>query len=189
MVNDFQSRLVRPLVGKLRKRYWELPHVAGKPLVLAVQDFSSEGSLMLLNGPFSSFLYSDFFHREDTEQVSAVMFVNTGTSSKFTRMRYQLSPASYPAIHSVQRGGFYIPRGDAKPPLDVFHYWVGDPQWTETWSQGICIFHNPEPLIALSHEVFPGTKQLLWSEGMCRSEGPAFHPEASLTVTSTIRPS
>ena len=37
--NDLPIRLGSPLFSKLSQRYWEHPHVAGKPLVIAMQDF------------------------------------------------------------------------------------------------------------------------------------------------------
>jgi hypothetical protein len=40
------------LTSKLAKRYWERPHVAGKPLILAVQDFSSLLSLTRTRSAF-----------------------------------------------------------------------------------------------------------------------------------------
>lgn len=35
-----------PLTAKLSKRYWTLPHVAGKPLVFAIQDFHAPQSMI-----------------------------------------------------------------------------------------------------------------------------------------------
>jgi hypothetical protein len=35
-----------PLFSKLKKKYWEKPHVASKPLVLAVHDYHMPGSMM-----------------------------------------------------------------------------------------------------------------------------------------------
>jgi hypothetical protein len=54
--DEFRTRLARLLTKKLDKRYWELPKVSGKPLILAVQDFHAEGSLLLMSEPFASFV-------------------------------------------------------------------------------------------------------------------------------------
>ena len=45
------------LCSKLRMRYWELPHVAGKPLVLAVQDFHFPQSMAFSSGTLLPYLY------------------------------------------------------------------------------------------------------------------------------------
>lgn len=176
--DEFKTRLARPLSRKLEKRYWELPQVSGKPLVLAVQDFHAEGSLLLMSEPFASFLYGDFFRRNNVEHISAVMFVNTAAASKFNRMRYQMSPTAYPRIAGMMRAGWHM--NDDK--LDWFFYKVGDVAWLETWGQGITVFHNPEPAVALPPLVFQKTmRQCLWPDGVCKYERPAFHPEASIT--------
>jgi hypothetical protein len=45
MHNLYPIRLGSALYSKLQKRYWDLPHVAGKPLVFAIQDFPEPESL------------------------------------------------------------------------------------------------------------------------------------------------
>jgi hypothetical protein len=50
-------RLGSALFSKLNKRYWKLPHVAGKPLVLAVQSFASEDAQQLADTALMDYLY------------------------------------------------------------------------------------------------------------------------------------
>ncbi|QOT76329.1 hypothetical protein [Cupriavidus basilensis] len=55
--NTVPIRLGSPLFSKLKKQYWLLPHVAGRPLVLAIQDFHTAGSLMSSSAPLMRYLY------------------------------------------------------------------------------------------------------------------------------------
>ena len=62
------STRLSPLFTKLNKKYWELPHVAGKPLILAIQDFHTAGALMTSDVPLVRYLYGlgqTWWHDED----------------------------------------------------------------------------------------------------------------------------
>ena len=55
------------LYTKLKKEYWKLPHVAGRPLVFAIEDFHEGGSLMTSSTPLANYLYglrSHWYHDE-----------------------------------------------------------------------------------------------------------------------------
>ena len=45
------------LYSKLKKRYWELPHVEGNSLVLAIQDFHAPASMMWSSNALVEYLY------------------------------------------------------------------------------------------------------------------------------------
>jgi hypothetical protein len=51
-----------PLFTKLNRRYWELPHVVGRPLVFAIQDFHRAGALMTSSTPLAQYLYGLAHH-------------------------------------------------------------------------------------------------------------------------------
>ena len=55
--NEVPIRLGSPLYSKLKKRYWELSHVGGKPLVIALQDFHAPGSLTNSSAALAFYLY------------------------------------------------------------------------------------------------------------------------------------
>jgi hypothetical protein len=179
---ELRNRLSRPLRAKLSKAYWKLPHVQGRPLILAAQDFHAEGSLLLLTQPFAEFLYGDFFHEPDADHVSAVLVANTAASSKFGRMRLQRDPAVYPRIVMV-RVGWHYQSQQPGTPLSVFNYTVGDSAWAETWAQGVTVFHNPAASQPADPSLFPGAKQYTWPQGVLEVLSPSFHPEASTTAT------
>jgi hypothetical protein len=50
-----------PLTAKLQKRYWNLPHVAGKPVVLAVQDFHLPRAMTFTSSTLLPYLYGRSF--------------------------------------------------------------------------------------------------------------------------------
>jgi hypothetical protein len=54
---ELAVRLGSALFSKLSRRYWELPHVAGKPFVLAIQNFASEQSLHFADTALAHYLY------------------------------------------------------------------------------------------------------------------------------------
>ena len=45
------------LKSKLDKKYWEKPHVAGKPFLFAIQDFSAPGSMVYTRSALPTYLY------------------------------------------------------------------------------------------------------------------------------------
>lgn len=60
--HEIPIRLGSPLYSKLKKKYWELPQVQGKPLVIAIQDFSRPGSLSSSSSGLMQYLYGAEFH-------------------------------------------------------------------------------------------------------------------------------
>jgi hypothetical protein len=54
---ELAIRLGGALFSKLSRRSWELPHVAGKPLVLAIQNFAREQSLHFADTALAHYLY------------------------------------------------------------------------------------------------------------------------------------
>lgn len=168
-------KLGSPLFSKLRKKYWELPHVSGKPLILAIEDFHGPGSLMQTSTPLIQYLYgteerwyhdaqgelvisehpieshlkknltpipSGFFSQPDGEMVSAVLFSNSGTISKFNRMGQQaLGPSR--KLKMLRMGMAQNMDPNSATP-DPFIYEVGEAGApVETWRQASTLILNP----------------------------------------------
>jgi hypothetical protein len=57
LANTVPIRLGSPLYSKLKKKYWELPHVGDMPIVLAIQDHHADDSLMLSSAALVRYLY------------------------------------------------------------------------------------------------------------------------------------
>lgn len=57
-MNDYLPiRLGNALTGKLDKKYWNLPHVAGRPLVIALEDFSENDPFRVDPGSIFRYLF------------------------------------------------------------------------------------------------------------------------------------
>ena len=172
-------RLGSPLYTKLKARYWEEPHVAGRPFVIAIEDFHEAGSLATSSTPLSQYLFghehewyhdadgklvitqhalnvhrqgakqipSGFFNQPDAENVSAVLFSNTGTIPKFLRMGHQ-GPYRDAKLNVLRIGTCYRHDPNASRPAP-FLYEVGEPDFMESWRQGTVLIKNPNALYPL----------------------------------------
>ena len=161
-----------PLYSKLQKKYWNLPHVAGKPLVIAIETFHG-GGLHLSANSISQYLFgvdhqhsfdsrgnlvvkgsavlrhegskvipSNFFGLPDAERVSGILFSNAGTIPKFGRIGQQGAHSS-DAVRMVRIGNCWDPDPNAISP-QPFAYEVGDPGLpAEPWRDGSVFIHNP----------------------------------------------
>jgi hypothetical protein len=68
-----------PLFSKLNKRYWELSHVAGKPLVLALECFHEDGALGHSSAPIQEYLFGTrqtWYHDENGQLVIVPLTVD-----------------------------------------------------------------------------------------------------------------
>jgi hypothetical protein len=202
-----------PLTGKLKKKYWEKEHVADRPLLFAIQDFSSPGSMVRTSSALQRYLFgydysgskdanrklamppakvekhcwegkeieSGFFELPDSEQVSAVLFSNSGTVSKFARMG-QLAGLGSPRLEILRFGSWMNPDPDATEPLRRKER-VRDSGYSESWSEGISIFHNPNALKPLDPALVPGAAHhWLAKDGTIHSVMPAGFPLSSQTI-------
>ena len=58
---------------------------------------------------------------------------------------------------------------------------LDEPAFKESWGQGLVILHNPNALIPLQKDYFPGAAQIYFQEGSIFSDVPNFHPFSSIT--------
>ncbi|MDB5038094.1 MAG: hypothetical protein JWQ35_1622 [Bacteriovoracaceae bacterium] len=209
----YPIRFGSALFSKLKRKYWELPQMSGKPLIFGVEPFHAEDALGFADAILSKFLYgkdqvfefdkngqlqietkhlefhvdgekkihSNFFEYQDAQNISAVIFSNSGTIAKFNRMGY-LAKQGIKDIIMIRFGTCYRPNPNASEPLG-FLYQVGDPNFQEDWSQGLSLFHNPNCKLPISNEVFSGILQDRWNGKEFIAEIPGFHVLASKTLT------
>lgn len=202
-----------PLTAKLRKRYWTLPHVAGKSLLIAIQDFHAPQSMVRARSGLGIYLYgydhdwhhdaegrlvieprrvtehrwvdkvipSGFFDLPEAENVSAVLFNNSATLSKFNRMGFIAGFGSR-RVRMIRNGFALNPDPNAALPTPFIHD-IDENYW-ETWSEGLDIFHNPRALHPLDPRHFPtAVHHTLHPDGQVstRRLTDEFHPLASIT--------
>lgn len=128
---------------------------------------------------------SGFFSQPDAEHISAVMFTNSGTSGKFTRMGFQHGFGN-DQVSVYRRGECYTPIESAKDP-SLFAYNLECPPFVESWGQGLTIMHNPNALLPIPHDFFHyGLQAYLAENGHVAVEYDSlapWHPYASKTIT------
>jgi hypothetical protein len=212
--NDLAIRMGSPLFTKLQKRYWELPHVAGKPFVLAIQCFHEPGALRFTSTTLGHLLFgyrqswyhdadgnliisevpidehrsgaksipSGFFAQPGAENISAVLFVNSGTIPKFGRMGLE-SGRGEGAVRMIRHGTCFRHDPNATLP-EPFIYEVGDPeQGRETWREGTVLIHNPNAVYPLPAEWFgAGAEENMVDGKTITTFAESFLPYWSLTM-------
>lgn len=122
---------------------------------------------------------SGFFSLPDTEHVSAVLFNNSGTISKFDRMGVAAGFGTERVI--LVREGFVVDHDpDASEPTTFVH--VVSQGYPETWIEGMDVYHNPNALHPLDPDVLPGAAHHhVMPDGQIESTSPGWHPLSSLT--------
>lgn len=202
------------LTSKLRKRYWTLEHVAGKPFAIAIQDFHAPNSMGRARTGLSIYLYgmdhdwhydadgtlvieprevtehrwgdkvipSGFFRQPESEHVSAVLFNSSATLPKFNRLGH-LAGFGSRRVKMIRVGTALNPDPNAAEPLRFVHD-LDDPDYDESWSEGLDVFHNPNARIPLKAEHFPtASHHYLQPDGQVRTTRlvEVFHPLGSVT--------
>ncbi|MEW6262763.1 MAG: hypothetical protein AB1641_06755 [Thermodesulfobacteriota bacterium] len=200
------------LTSKLKKNYWEKANVTGKPLLFAIQDFSATGSQVFTRTALTVYLYgydcnwehdsngrlniepqkvvehrwggkvipSGFFSLPGAENVSAVLFNNSGTISKFNRIGV-LAGFGVERVKLVRKGLAYNHTPNASVPKE-FQHDVNKHGYSETWVEGLDVFHNPHAIHPIEPWMLPGAAhhQLL-EDGQIKSLIPDWHPLGSFT--------
>ena len=209
-------RYAGPLTAKLSKCYWDLPHVTGKPLVFAIQDFhapmsmtwsrpglpdylyglhhearhDSDGSLTIIPHKIESHRWgakevpSGFFMLPGAENVSAVMFNSGATIWKFNRIGV-IARFGSGRVRLVQSGLAVDHDPNVSVPKSFVR--VVDANFTESWVEGMDIYHNPNAKYRLDRAMVKGAAhhQLL-SNGQIETVTPEWQPLTSATL-ATIR--
>lgn len=177
-------RYAGPLTAKLAKRDWANSTVAGHPFAIAVQDFHDSMSMTFSGSALPEYLYglrheshtdahgrlvvtpvpvedhrwgdkvvpSGFFNLPEAENVSAVVFNALGTISKFNRMGVQAG-FGRDDVQLLHVGSVADPDFDAHEPR-AFSELVST-ESTETWGDGMSVYHNPHAARPLDPGVLP----------------------------------
>lgn len=196
------------LYSKLKKRYWELEHVKGLPLVFAVQDFHEFQSMSWSFYALSEYLYgarnikrlkddgtfedltekieeyrfgkktvpAGFFSQPDSENISAVIANPGGTVAKFNRMGHLAGFGDGKV--TIFRNGLCFQDSDV---LEPFVIEVNAPDYSETWVEGLSVFHNPHAKHPLPPNYIPGAAHFFLKNGEIFGSLPSFHPIGSTT--------
>lgn len=180
--HEVAIKLGSPLYSKLKKRYWELPQVAGLPFVLAIETFHDDGSLTLSSTALSQYLlgldHNFHFDGDGNLVVEADTIVEHVGSKKIPSNFFAQPDAQHISavlfcnagtipkfgrigqqgahwsedVRMVRYGNCLDHDPDATSP-EPFAYEVGDPHVPlEPWRDGSVLIHNPNALHPLPPE-------------------------------------
>lgn len=128
----------------------------------------------------SKVIPSGFFNLPGAENVSAVLFSNSGTISKFSRMGI-IAGFGSPRVLLVRDGTAVNHDPNASAPIRFRHV-VNAPDYRESWVEGLDVFHNPRALYPLDARALPGAAHHhLQPDGQIMSDTPDWHPLGSIT--------
>lgn len=157
-------RFAKTLGNKLGKNYHELPHVIGKPFIIALADFQSSASMTWTREALISYLYGIYPHVENVDghrfmsaqsidrllgdsgfpaglfrnqehsELSAVIFTNTCSIAKFNRVGVSAGAATK-QLRYVRIGEFFDRTPNALEGIP-FCLDVTSPEYRSLWPQG-----------------------------------------------------
>lgn len=212
-------RFAKTLRSKLQRNYQQLTHVRGKPFALAVADFSGPSSMVWSRESLMAYLFGQtpsvvntprgqtaiaydlaylkgpqkipagLFKDPEHSGLSAIIFSNAATISKFNRMGF-LAGTRLPGI-SMSRTGLIFDRapnslepiefcGDILSPAYAALWPEG-----EQWTQELEVFHNPLADNPFPKDLLPAATHWFVRDGQVRSE--AYWEHTFLASTTTVR--
>ncbi len=149
-------------------------------------DWDKTGKLQIRSAPVvehkigAKSIASRFFDQLDTSNISAILFTNSGTHAKFSRMGYQTG-LGCDQIEIWRTGYGYDFAPDAMDPA-LFFYSMDCAPVIESWAQGLVLFHNPNALRPLPRDFFAGAVQSYVEDDTFKSDLAGWHPFVSHTT-------
>ncbi len=209
--NEMPLRFSSALDQKLKKKYWTLPHIQGKPLIIAIADFHDEFSMTWSFNALLELLYGfkhNFYHEKDGQLIINPLKVEAYLKGNGTKIPSGFfswpdsehisgvlfsSTATLAKFNRIgKQAGFgndncvlvrYGGRHDPDPnaSMPLPFAYKVDVHSNETWSEGTSIYHNPNALIPIDKSLFPSTAHHYFDNGQIISDVPEFHPYFSIT--------
>ena len=212
--NEMPIRFGSPLFSKLKKEYWNLDHVKGKPLVIAIADFHDEFSMVWSHSALYAYLYGKRYEvkkgadgalravQEDIQshnhegkiipsgfflqsEAENISAVLTSASGTISKFNRMARQAGYGDPDiKVYREGYCHDHDPGALKPEYFKYEVNE-ESSENWSEGINIYHNPNANIPLDPDTFPFAGHHTIRDSDIVSMLPDFHPYSSWTINFT----
>lgn len=209
------QRFAKTLRSKLQRKYEDADHVRGDPFAVAIADYHAPGSMTWSREALPVYLYgvlpvvvegiggkqaegqgidhlrgetaipAGLFRDLSMSQLSAVLFSNAATFSKFNRMGL-LAGFGTDFLKMTRRGIIFDRTPGALEPiefeLDVMseeyaRLWPGG----ESWCQELEVFHNPNADNPMAFDLLPGATHWYEIDGEIVCQSPWEH-----TVLSSI---
>ncbi len=206
--NIIPIKLGGPLSDKLKKKYWELPHVDGLPIILAIEDFHETNSHFFNSDSLRIYLYGVGWklerNYEENPTVKSQKIVSHEHGHKKVQSGFfELPEAKYISavifsnsgdvekFNRMGHQGKYRSdklkigrKGVCIKSKELFEFSceVGDPNFPlETWGQGMEVFHNPNALYPIQSNIFSKVAQWRFKDGDFQNIIPSFHLLSSIT--------
>ncbi|MGG0731717.1 hypothetical protein [Bacillus paramycoides] len=123
---------------------------------------------------------SGFFYQPNVENISAIIFSNSGTTAKFKRMGYQ--EGLYTThMNVIRRGLAYDYTPNALTPEYFVHNLAE--RSNESWGEGLVVCLNPNAKYPISQDFFVDAAQYYVVDGNTVADIIGFHPYSSETLT------
>jgi hypothetical protein len=193
--DTFFLKLRTTLLKKIKKKYWELDWVNGHPLVFAVSPFHSSQALNVTDFEVRKYLYgvvidkriinkkieitetksntnfvrdkrlSNFFDIPLTSNISGILYSNSGTIGKFTRMGYQAGYGD-PILSFFYSGSCH---DDNINSLGIQQFMfqlkrANKIDFVDQWKYGLSLFHNDKAIYSLGYDFFDQITQVKYTE-------------------------
>lgn len=213
--NEMPIRFGSPLFSKLQKKYWELEHVASKPLVIAIADFHENQSMLWTSTALINYLYA--VHHDHHFDESGKLVITSQKIDKHivgekeipSGFFFQLGAENISAImfsasgtvSKFNRMGKQAGFGDDNVKLfrmgtyhdhdpdaslpKMFNYEVNE-DCAETWAEGMSMFHNPNALHPVPEELFPSIAHHYFQDDRIVSHLPELHVYSSMTTILNV---
>lgn len=204
-----------PLWDKLKRSYWDLDHVTGKPIVFAIQDFHAPRAMTFTGSTLLPYLYGRSFtalydgsgnlhvtsqriyeHRWGDKVIPSGFFYLPGAENISAIIH---NPTA--TISKFNRMGWLAKFGsfdvkmirfgtayrhDSNAALPATYIQcLDDPGYKETWDEGLNVYHNPNALHPLSPGLFIGATHHTLRSEDMVSYCSAFHPYSAETMIFT----
>ena len=200
-----------PLYSKLKKKYWELPHVVGFPLIFAIADFHDDASMMWSSSALDTYLYGyRHDHKRDEKgnliittskvevhkignkeipsgfffqpETENISAVLFSSSGTLSKFNRMGKQAGYGSKDiKMLRRGAYHDHDPNASVPKLFQYYVTTNS-QETWGEGVSLYHNPKAKFPINRDLFPSIAHHYFLEGQIKSYLPEFHPYTSMTL-------
>jgi hypothetical protein len=204
------------LFSKLKKAYWNLDHVKGKPLVFAIADFHDNASMTWSFSALTEYLYGTRpIIVKDNNGGRKVEHRKVGSYTKETGTKIlsgffneeeaeNVSGVLFSSTGTLSKfTRMGIQAGFREKGQTVFR--IGDcydhksdrfepisfsykveESGTEKWSEGLNLFHNPNAKYPIDKSLFPRIAHHKLKGEELISWVPDFHPYSSINVNNII---
>jgi hypothetical protein len=190
---EFPRRMNAALKKKAGRQYHAEGHVAGKPIVLMVQPAFEAGANFYVDESLAPCLFGDgqetsgFFSRDDARPISAVVYCNSFTVSKFWRLSSQQLFRT--TLRAIREGVCLIQDGRTIHGPLSYRLEVGDTEGPEeTWPEGVTLFLNPNAAIPLPAGMFPASSTMVLRGRSVSRVVTGFHPLTSAMIAGPRKP-